>query len=80
MAELTGERMPDVMEEMIGRLEAGEDPDKLEEEYGDLPELEEFGEGGEAGEGDAGERRKALLRRLRGPVRDPQLYELRDYI
>jgi hypothetical protein len=80
MAELTGERMPDVMEEMIGRLEAGEDPDKLEEEYGDLPELEDFGEGGDGGEDSAGERRKALLRRLRGPVRDPQLYELRDYL
>jgi hypothetical protein len=45
MAELTGEKLPDVMEEMVGRLEAGEDPDKLEEEYGDLPELEDFGAG-----------------------------------
>ena len=80
MADLTGERMPPVMEEMIGRLEAGEDPDKLEEEYGDLPELDEFG----AGEEDAGEakesRGKRLLRRLRGPARDPELYELRDYV
>ena len=80
MADMTGERMPAVMEEMVGRLEAGEDPDKIEEEYGDLPELEEFGaglgEGGLPAEGST----KSLLRRLRGPVRDAQLYELRDYI
>lgn len=79
MSELTGEKMPDVMEEMIGRLESGEDPEKLEEEYGDLPELEDFGDG----EGDspaAKEKRKAFLRRMRGPVRDPELYELKDYL
>ena len=77
MSELTGEKMPDVMEEMIGRLESGEDPEKLEEEYGDLPELEDFGN--DEGEG-AREKRKALLRRMRGPVRDPELYELKDYL
>lgn len=79
MSELTGEKMPDVMEEMIGRLESGEDPEKLEEEYGDLPELENFGEGEADGE-TASEKRKALLRRMRGPVRDPELYELKDYL
>ena len=81
MAELTGEKMPGVMEEMVRRLEAGEDPDKLEEEYGDMPELEDFGMGGDGaadGEGDSSSKR--LLRRLRGPVRDPELYELRDYL
>ena len=80
MSELTGEKMPDVMQEMVGRLEAGEDPDKLEEEYGDLPELEDFGGGdGDDGGQTPSERRKALMRRLRGPERDPELYELRDY-
>lgn len=81
MAEMTGEKMPEVMEEMVRRLEAGEDPDRLEEEYGDMPELEDFGagEGGPARDEDAGLGRK-LLRRMRGPSRDPQLYELRDYI
>jgi hypothetical protein len=80
MADMTGEKMPDVMEEMVGRLEAGEDPDKIEEEYGDIPELEDFGNGlnmeGDGSEGTS----NSLLRRLRGPVRDAQLYELRDYI
>lgn len=81
MSELTGEKLPDVMEEMVGRLEAGEDPDKLEEEYGDLPDLDDLGEdGADAEGGDSAERRKAFLKRLRGPVQDPKLYELRDYL
>jgi hypothetical protein len=81
MSELTGEKLPDVMEEMVGRLEAGEDPDRLEEEYGDLPELEDFGEGGDEGgeSGDPGPRSRAFLRRLRAPAHDPELHELRDY-
>lgn len=83
MAELTGERMPEAMEEMVRRLEAGEDPDALEEEFGDMPELDAFGEeGGAAGsEQEAPDSpRRRLLRRLRGPSRDPELYELRDYL
>lgn len=80
MSELTGEKLPAVMEEMVGRLEAGEDPEKLEEEYGDMSDLEDFGAESEEGGETLSERRKALLRRLRGPVRDPELYELRDYL
>ena len=79
MSELTGEKLPAAMEEMVGRLEAGEDPDKLEEEYGDLAELDDFGAGDGDGDGSS-ERRRALMRKLRGPVRDPELYELKDYL
>jgi len=78
MSELTGEKMPDVMEEMVGRLEAGEDPDKLEEEFGDLSELEDFGSGEAEAEGESSLKKK--LFRRREPARDPQLYELRDFI
>ena len=76
MADITGEKMPAVMEEMVGRLEAGEDPDKIEEEYGDLPELEDIA----SGAGDDSGSARSILRRFRRPVRDSQLYELRDYI
>lgn len=77
MSEMTGEKLPEVMEEMVGRLEAGEDPEKLEEAYGDMSELDDFG----AGEGDdgGGSAPRKFLRRLRGPVRDPELYEMNDY-
>ena len=43
MTEATGQKMPDAMEQMIQRLERGEDPEKLEEEFGDS--LENLGEG-----------------------------------
>jgi len=45
MTELAGEPVTPAMEEMIRRLEAGEDPERLEEELGDALE-EEMGEAG----------------------------------
>ena len=35
MTEIAGEEVTPAMEEMIRRLEAGEDPEKVEEELGD---------------------------------------------
>jgi len=46
MADETGEAMPPEMDEMCRRLEAGEDPEKIEEEMGDV-----LGEGGPGGGG-----------------------------
>jgi hypothetical protein len=48
-AEQTGEELDPEMEEVCGRLEAGEDPEKIEEELGDA--LDE-GMGGGGGGGD----------------------------
>ena len=74
MTELTGEKTPAAMEEMIARMEKGEDPEKLEAEYGDA--LEAFAApGGAAG----GEPMKAALRRLRKPQRDTTLYDMSEY-
>jgi putative FmdB family regulatory protein len=61
MTELAGERVTPTMEEMIRRLEAGEDPEKVEEEMG--PALEE--EMGEEGGGGGG-----------APERDEGLYPM----
>lgn len=75
MAEATGQKVPEGMREMIMRLERGEDPEKLEQEYGD--NLEDFAEGEEGAMG----LEKTLARIRRGvPSRDPQLYEMRDYL
>jgi putative FmdB family regulatory protein len=52
MTELAGEPVTPAMEEMIRRLEAGEDPEKVEEELGDALE-EEMGEEGGGGFGGA---------------------------
>lgn len=59
MAEATGEKMDAGMEEMVRKLEEGQDPEKLEEELGDvLGDEDEFG-GGFGG----------------APTRDPTLYD-----
>jgi len=74
MTEATGQPMPKEMDQMIRRLEAGEDPEKLEEEFGDAFEGMDFPEGEQAG--DPASPRHASRR----PVRDPALYEMADFI
>jgi len=60
MAEVSGEPMTPTMEEMFRRLEAGEDPETLEEQLGPQLESEMGDEGGESGP----------------PTRDDGLYSL----
>ncbi|MCC5841338.1 MAG: FmdB family transcriptional regulator [Opitutales bacterium] len=81
MAALTGEKLPEAMEEMVARMERGEDPERLEEEFGDLLDAE----GGEGPDGEfpgEGESASARVRRLlrRSPRRDPELYEMREFL
>lgn len=73
------------MEEAMRRMEAGEDPDKIEEELGDVLEQEdpfggEPGEGGEEGEGGKGPKHggslRAISRKLKPPKVDETLYDL----
>jgi hypothetical protein len=74
MAELTGEKMPAEMQEMVRRLEAGEDPEKLEAEYGDA-----LGEpAGDQPERPADE--KPAAHRRVAPVRDATLYDMAGYV
>ena len=63
MTEIAGEKVTPAMEEMIRRLEAGEDPERIEEELGDALE-EEMGDG--AGGGFGGP----------SPTRDSGLYPM----
>jgi hypothetical protein len=89
MSELTGERLPGEMEEMVRRLELGEDPDKLEEEYGDVFDedggMGAEGFGGEGGDDADGEpktegRVRRWWRQHRAPQRDPKLYEMAEFV
>lgn len=76
MFQATGMPVGDAMEEMLGRMEAGEDPEALEEEYGDLLDEDPLlGDGDEATRGSAGGRVERLRRRLPPDV-DPELYEM----
>ena len=62
MTEIAGEPVTPAMEEMIRRLEAGEDPEKVEEELGDALE-DEMGDEGDGFSGAA-------------PTRDSGLYPM----
>lgn len=75
MSEAMGDKAPPEMREMIKRLEAGEDPEKLEDKFGDL---EAAGEGGEGVDLLAAVKR--IRAGLKAPVRDPKLYDLGDWI
>jgi hypothetical protein len=74
MTEATGQPMPKEMEQMIRRMEAGEDPEKLEEEFGDA--FDGMDLPGEEKPDDPGSPRPSMRR----PVRDPALYEMADFI
>ena len=80
MTDLMGERTPEALQEVVRRLEAGEDPEKLEEQFGSMAGPEE--EGVEGGAADAlWDSMKKRIRALRDqPVRDPKLYDMADYV
>lgn len=62
------------VQEAMARIEAGEDPEKIDEEFREVFDSENpFSEGGddEAGAG------MSLLRMVRAPARDPNWHELR---
>lgn len=69
LTDLMGEKTPPELREMVRRLEAGEDPEKFESEFGDLGE-------------DAAlfSQVKSLIRSARQPIRDPKLYDLNAYL
>ena len=73
----TGMPVAGGMEEALRRMEAGEDPEKIEEEMGDVLEQDPFGGllGGEGG-GDPRDQRLSRLRRLLPPAHDTELYEM----
>ena len=72
MCEMTGQEMAGPMEEMVRRMEKGEDPDSLEEEYSDVLDSEEFDFVAKK----AGFKRGASAR----PVRDPVVYEMAEWV
>jgi hypothetical protein len=73
LTDVMGDKVPPALREVVRRLEAGEDPDKLEEQFGAL------------GEADADadpifSQMKKIIRNARQPVRDPKLYEMSEWV
>jgi putative FmdB family regulatory protein len=66
LTDMTGLRLGDKMEDALSRMEAGEDPEAIEKELGDLDESELFSAstGGKAGA------------KTRAPQRDETMYEM----
>ena len=76
MTDALGDKTPPEMREMVRRLEAGEDPEKLEEEFGDL--------GGEEGAEGGADLFAATVKKIKAglkvPARDPKLYEMGEFV
>jgi putative FmdB family regulatory protein len=78
----TGMPVGSGMEEALRRMEAGEDPEKIEEDMGDVLEDDPFGgllggEDGAAADPEAGTKKNlGRLRRMLPPSVDPELYEM----
>ncbi len=80
LLEATGAPANRKVEEALKRLEAGENPEKIEEEMGDVlgePFAEDLaGEAAEAVPAPPGRSLSRLARQLRPPAVDPELYEM----
>jgi putative FmdB family regulatory protein len=66
LTDMTGLKLGDKMENALARMEAGEDPDAIEKELGDIDEADLFSaaSGGKSGG------------RSRAPMRDETMYEM----
>lgn len=72
MTDVMGDKAPPEMREIIRRLESGEDPEKLEEQFG--------GGEGEDGAELFSQTVKKIKASLRAPQRDPKLYEMSEFV
>jgi hypothetical protein len=66
LTDMTGLKLGDKMEDALARMEAGEDPDAIEKELGDLDESDLFSLS-QDGKGSG---------KSRAPLRDETLYEM----
>lgn len=75
MTDMMGDKAPAELREIVRRLESGEDPEKLEEQFGGIE-----GEDGDSANDIFTQTVKRLRAGLRAPRRDNKLYEMNDYL
>lgn len=73
LTDAMGGKVPPELKEVVRRLEAGEDPEKLESSF---PEFDESHPDADP----IFARVKKIIRSARQPVRDPKLYELSEWL
>jgi len=79
MTAMSGEKVPGEVDEMIRRMEAGEDPEKLEGEYGDA--MENFDPMGAAAAKKARARSsRPASARCANRAANPTLYEMSEFV
>lgn len=71
ITETMGNKAPPEMQSLVRRLEAGEQPEKLESELREYQTGEDNSLLGEI---------KKLIHHFNTPIRDPMLYEIQDYL
>jgi len=74
LADAGGLRFNAEVREAMARIEAGEDPERIDEQFSEVFDTDNPFEAGDAPGGQTSAR--DWLRRLRGPVRDPHWYDL----
>lgn len=82
MTHISGEKMPEQMEEVMRRLEGGEALDKLEEDFGEVADAigaEPSDEDALIRSGDLQKIKERLRAARQRPVRDPSMYEMSEY-
>lgn len=78
LADAGGLRFNTEVREAMARIEAGEDPERIDEQFSEVFDTDNPFEAGDAQDGTALARNGLL--RLRGPTRDPHWHELTDYV
>ena len=73
LTDVMGDKVPPALREVVRRLESGEDPEKLEAQFGGFDESSPESDPIFA-------QVKKMIRSARQPVRDPKLYEMRDWL
>lgn len=74
LADAGGLRFNAEVREAMARIEAGEDPERIDEQFSEVFDTDNPFEAGDAPEASVSAR--AWLRKLRGPARDPNWYDL----
>jgi hypothetical protein len=76
ICDMTGESIDEPMEEVMRKLEEGVSPDQIEDSMADV--LEDSEDGAEKVDNKEMIKKK-IFKRKSFPVRDPELYDFRDY-
>jgi hypothetical protein len=80
LANLMGDKTPETLREIVMKLEEGTDPESLEDKLGDMPDIHDPDAEIPDETDMLWDTVKKKLALMRGPRRDPKLYEMNDWL